>query len=149
QTLFEIRKAFGEQHACLVSDSFNVLLDPALFETDLGRSPSRVADDATELLEGFDIGEEGFEDWLRTERTKLRDCPTTVGTEPRAVDAPARKDEDTPPCPQHTMVLVRDAQQRASILADSLVDTIAKTIAELAAARIIDRRADPRGGVDT
>lgn len=35
-----------------------------------------------EFLEGIDIAEEGFEDWLRTQRQALSDTPDTAGVQP-------------------------------------------------------------------
>jgi hypothetical protein len=140
QTLFEIRKTFGDAHDCIISDSFNVSLDPSLFQTDLATAG---ASEGAELLEGFDIAEEGFEDWLREQRMKLASAP--IASPVRYAEPRARPDASRAPHPQNTILLLRGAradQTGISVLADSLVDAVAKSISELAAAIVIDRRAE-------
>ena len=140
QTLFEVRRALGEAHTILVSDKFNVALDLARVETDLGHAPFAAPDGAGELLEGFDLGEEGFEEWLREHRLKLAGGGRRSDAGRR--EAGAGRHEIA----HHKILLVRGEQSdhgEASILADSLVDSVAKTITELAAASVVDQRDSP------
>lgn len=144
QSLSEIRRVLGPERGCIVSDNYNVSLVQGSFATDLDGNSSTRSDPAGELLEGFDIGEEGFEDWLREQRRHLTDGSVKPNEAHRASKRTA--DGEVPRPPQGRIVLIRgDDGPRgdASILADSLVDSVAKTIAELAAASILDtRRAD-------
>jgi len=103
-----------------------------------------------ELLEGFDIGEEGFEDWLRGRRQELSERAETATIDDRVIALHARVDHGKQEAVLNRVVLVRSAQigqHGASVIADSLLDSIAKTITELGAARILDRRRED-GGVD-
>jgi len=149
QSLLEIRKAFGDARRVLWSDSFNVSLDPRLFETDLGTA---LSGNDSELLEGFDIAEEEFESWLREQRQRLRTCATASDTHARAADHCVPKDS-VPELSRNTIILVRDTQigsAETAVRADTIVDAIAKTLTELGAARILDRRStnDHRGKTD-
>jgi tetratricopeptide (TPR) repeat protein len=136
QSLMEIRRALGEARGVLLSDSFNVSLDPRLFETDIGCAPS-----GGDLLEGFDIAEEEFETWLRDQRQRL-------GTGAAVFHSSAHPTESIPKealskVSHNTIILVRGTQvgsAEAVVKADTIIDAIAKTLAELGAAEILDRR---------
>jgi tetratricopeptide (TPR) repeat protein len=141
QSLAEIRRVLGGERTCIVADNYSVSLVPGSFATDLDGAASPRSEDMGELLEGFDIGEEGFEDWLREQRRHLSDGAGKANGEHRARKRSA--EGDVRPPPRSRILLVRGdhgARGDASILADSLVDSVAKTIAELAAATILDRR---------
>jgi len=143
QTLFEIRQILGDERPALASDKFNVWLTRDFVEIDLDRPAALADEQAGELLEGFDIGEEGFEDWLREQRLRFGADRTRPAPEPSVDERTSRKDRGASYRPQYQVVLVRgrqSGQDEASVLADSLVDSIAKTITELAAATILDRR---------
>jgi tetratricopeptide (TPR) repeat protein len=142
QSLAEIRKALGDQRGCLLADSYIISLDPNLFETDTDGVPPLGGDQGSELLEGLDIGEEGFEDWLRGQRQKLNDCVATKKNEPLTIRNVVHRDGGDHPV-RNRVVLVRgtqNSQAEASVIADSLIDSVAKTITELGAAKILDRR---------
>ncbi len=65
--LFELRKAFGPCRDVVCSDRTDVWLDPSRVSVDPGdmtAAPSQIM-----LLEGLDIKDEAFEDWLRTLRS--------------------------------------------------------------------------------
>jgi tetratricopeptide (TPR) repeat protein len=142
QSLSEIRKAFGNNHGLLFADSYVLALDPALFETDIDLASD--ADDCSEFLEGLDIGEDGFEDWLRSQRQNIGDRRATRAARFEhpadvALKEPERRRSTSP----NRVVLVRGSrsgQSDASVLADSLIDSIAKTMNELGAAEVIDCR---------
>lgn len=73
QALMEIRKALGPAAACLRADRDEVILEP--LSADLEEDPDGVAEAlgrGRDLLEGFDIRDEAFEEWLREERARLR-----------------------------------------------------------------------------
>ncbi|NUB43353.1 hypothetical protein GEU84_003065 [Fertoebacter nigrum] len=72
QALTEIRRALGEHAHRLISDRDTIAF-PGL-ETDLDQDPEgarRALVSGREFLEGLDIGDQEFEDWLRSERLRL------------------------------------------------------------------------------
>lgn len=71
QTLMTIRSALGEHASLLGSDRNDVWLDAKRVETDL-ESPA--ANSGREVLEGLDVRDDAFEDWLRELRSRL-DAP--------------------------------------------------------------------------
>lgn len=73
QSLSEIRQAFGTDRAVLLSDRTSLSLDPKLVAIDIDDLPGALAAVAgtagtPELLEGFDVRDQEFEDWLREAR---------------------------------------------------------------------------------
>jgi tetratricopeptide (TPR) repeat protein len=145
QSLSEIRRALGIERTCVVADNYSVSLVPDSFVIDLDGDAATRPEDIGELLEGFDIAEEGFEDWLREQRRHLSEARVNASREHWAGK---RSTEGVVPRPPRGRILLvrgdHGPRGDASILADSLVDSVAKTIAELAAATILDRRAtDP------
>lgn len=84
QTLIEIRRAFGDHHDLLGSDRLAVWLDPARVTVDLDDAP---ASGQREILEGLDVRDPEFEDWLRFLRQRQQ---TVAPSAPRAV-APERE----------------------------------------------------------
>lgn len=72
QALMEIRKALGSEARRLATDRDTVRLEGVL--TDLEKDPdaaSRALQSGREFLEGIDIIDPAFEDWLREERTRV------------------------------------------------------------------------------
>ncbi|MGJ5010368.1 hypothetical protein [Bradyrhizobium oligotrophicum] len=142
QSLSEIRKAFGNDHGVLFADSYVLALDPTLFDTDFDLATK--ADDSGELLEGIDIGEDGFEDWLRSQRQNFSDRRTTrQARTDRPADIALEEPVRGRSIPRNRIVLVRNSksgESDASLLADSLIDSVAKTIQELGVAEVIDCR---------
>lgn len=67
QTLIEIRRAFGDHHDLLGSDRLAVWLDPTRVTVDLDHAP---AISQREILEGLDVRDPEFEDWLRLLRQR-------------------------------------------------------------------------------
>jgi tetratricopeptide (TPR) repeat protein len=150
QSLSEIRRALGDEQGVLVADRYLLSLERKSFRLDLDE-PAMQAGPEAELLEGFDIREEGFEDWLRGQRQALSERAATAAIDNRVVARPARVDHGKQEVFLNRVVLVGSAQtgqQGASVIADSVLDSIAKTITELGAGRILDRRRESCGGVD-
>jgi tetratricopeptide (TPR) repeat protein len=152
QSLSEIRRALGNDQKVLVTDRYVLSLERTLFRLDLDE-PVMQAGAEAELLEGFDIGEEGFENWLRGQRQTLseRESKAAAAIDKRIAARPERVDQGKQEAILDRVVLVRSTQtgqQGPSVIADSLLDSIAKTITELGAARILDRRLESGGGVD-
>ena len=85
QTLYLVRKTLGANgNGALIVDGPNIALDVSRVDVDVSRFESlaakRTADALAEavgiyqgdLLEGVDLREDAFEDWLRSERERLR-----------------------------------------------------------------------------
>jgi tetratricopeptide (TPR) repeat protein len=141
QSLSEIRKALGNDRGLLFADSYVLALDPALFETDIDLASG---DDHGEFLEGLDIGEDGFEEWLRSQRQNSsgRHAARPARFEHATGISPKTSERRRSPS-RNRVVLVRGSgsgHSDASVLADSLIDSIAKTMNELGAAEVVDCR---------
>jgi len=86
QALAELRRALGEPSP-LRTDHDAVTLDPAMIAVDAleferlaktGRIDDAAALYRGPLLDGLDVRDEAFEDWLRVERTRLHDLAMNV-----------------------------------------------------------------------
>src|SRR2546425_655158 len=116
QTLFVLRKALGsEARAMLVITSDAITLAPDVVETDVAaflqalaeRTPAALEHAAAlyrgDLLAGLTVAEPAFEDWLMSERERLRELaleggPVCVGGNPRRSTARrTRRRSDPPP----------------------------------------------------
>jgi tetratricopeptide (TPR) repeat protein len=145
QSLSEIRRALGREQGALITDRYVLALDRSRFAFDLEQHASGGIPRGSELLEGLDIGEEGFEDWLRGERQKLAESLTATKSEHHVLGPAAYPRGERPNSFQNRVVLVRGSQtgtQDTSVIADSLLDSVAQTITELGAAKVLDRRVD-------
>lgn len=163
QILFELRRdigpmadraiEFGPQTISLRVG--RVWVDRQAVETDASLFHGLGLNETTELLEGLDVGDPEFEDWLSVERGIWADRAETLD----ATDIPA-------PASNRAIVgpmAERSASQRVSLallksvlhgadslglhLADRLVEGIANSIRELQPVRILDLR-DQNGSVE-
>jgi tetratricopeptide (TPR) repeat protein len=141
QSIHEARAALGEHRDLIAADKFAVSIDRTKCTVDLEDDPSAVASANEELLEGLDVGDEEFEDWLRAQRATFRERTATT-KEPVTRNVPARESPDATTNRQPILVLSRAPADRTetSIIADSLIDSIAKTVVELGMAKVYDRR---------
>lgn len=75
QALYEIRQALGEQRDLLYADAYVVGLDTSRFLTDVDQATASqgFAGEPLEFLEGIDIRDDEFEEWLRDQRAYWRD----------------------------------------------------------------------------
>ncbi|WP_435311418.1 transcriptional regulator [Primorskyibacter sedentarius] len=71
QALTKLRAALGDASGILLSDRLNISLDPARVSVDVLQPDLRL-DQPRDLLEGLDVRDPEFEDWLREERAQLR-----------------------------------------------------------------------------
>lgn len=155
QTLFEIRRdlgpladramEFGVQSISLKPgrvwiDHDAILSDPTQFIR-LGLSPG------TDLLEGFDIGDPEFEDWLSMERSNWADRAEGLSTQPALAAIAAPVDERTTNRPvrsQTSLALMRSvlhgSDQLGVHLADRVMEGIASSLKELQPVSILDLR---------
>ncbi len=164
--LLEIRKAFGPDLANLVTadkrtvklcldnvrvDRLELAADPAALRDRLEARDSA----SLELLEGIDIRDPEFEDWLTLERSVWAEIADAARKTPRMPQASAPRAADQTPAPDQT---TRDEPQLARIsvgllpgmtsgvstvhatIADVLVDTIARNINEIQPIDIFDFR---------
>lgn len=142
QSIHELRTALGNDRDLIVADKFAVSLDQTKCVIDLDDERALAARPDAELLEGLDVGDDEFEDWLREQRARFRERRSR-SKELGAVTAPPRDASRLTVDPQRALVLARGAADgsEASIVADSLLDSIAKTVVELGVAKVYDRRA--------
>ncbi|MBR0775152.1 hypothetical protein JQ625_09925 [Bradyrhizobium diazoefficiens] len=148
QSLSEIRRALGSDRDCLLANAFVVSLDRSRIAIDLDDPAMQSTLDAgqdLDLLEGLDIGDQEFEDWLRLERQRIRKRHISVSTTVRAENAGAVRPAEPRRLPNHLLLTrkIRAGHGGSPILADSVLDTVAKSIAELGAATVFDRRTEP------
>jgi hypothetical protein len=162
-TLHGLKRADGGWMASVVE------IDPLVVRLRLDRvnvekpPPEGGTHPMPELLEGFSLrggGAEGFEDWLRDQRTRAdfqtREpdppiaspaCVQLPGKVELPVPAPVRRLEETPaPCPQRRPIIgllqpvIRSLSIRTSFHADVLLDRIAMCLRCQIDARCIDFR---------
>ncbi|WP_425073007.1 transcriptional regulator [Sagittula sp. S175] len=126
QALSKLRTAFGDDADILTADRSNIRLEPRRIRVDLLEEviPS---DERTELLEGLDVRDPEFEDWLRQERAQLQAMVSrATPQETRGILINCRSEDETP--------------GRARIASDVLSNQIGESIAEQVRAW---RQADP------
>ena len=112
QSLSEIRIAFGADRAALLSDRTVIGLDPNAVSVDIDDLPYALAALAgtvgtPELLEGFDVRDQEFEDWLRLARRIFADKVAAHRAEPAVQRVDAR-----PPRPR--LVVTTDAHSEGT-----------------------------------
>ena len=145
QSIHEARMALGDDKELILADKFSLSLDRRRCIVDLDDESTSAARPGAELLEGLDLGDDEFEDWLREQRARFRERkPNQVHAEATPITM------DVPPAAQtgllvnqHKVLILsgeRTHPSEASIIADSLLDSVAKSVAELGVARVIDRR---------
>ncbi len=80
QALVELRKAFGDASDVIYATRTDIWLDPERVRSDLARPHDH---DTLPLLEGLDVPDEAFEEWLRDLRmhheTPASEAPTGLG----------------------------------------------------------------------
>lgn len=152
QSIHEARLALGEEKDLLIADKFSLSLDRRRCIIDLDDEPASVAKTGAELLEGLDLGDDEFEDWLREQRARFSVQRSDVAH--MASDHASLAIEITPPdtggtlASQHRVLVLSSGHanpSEASIVADSLLDSVAKSVAELGVAKVLDRRMQTAG----
>lgn len=145
QTLTEIRRAFGAARDCLLATRTTVALDVARIAVfDYPPETASTGDDDPILFEGLDVRDPEFDNWLRDQRSAFDEKRLNHSPEP--ISAGHEFLGGTPaPADIGRLRLVlspvaSSAQPRARILADTMVDLIARTIMELGSIEIVDLR---------
>lgn len=129
QTLREIRKALGAHAATVLRiDNFTVAFDPdAIVIDDAGRGTA-------DFLEGIDIEDPEFEEWLTLERGRFPiSVPASIRIRPAPAVVPPFTFRIDPP-------LVMTGDPEVAAVADDLIDRVVHTIMEEGLIRIHDRR---------
>ncbi len=141
QSIHEARIALGKHRDLIVADKFALSLDRTKCTIDLEDEPHVVARADVELLEGLDVGDDEFEDWLRAQRAAFRERTANAAV-PVTRNMPARASSDATTDWRPILVLSRPPADKteASVIADSLIDSVAKTVVELGVAKVYDRR---------
>jgi hypothetical protein len=143
QTLTEIRRAMGADSGFLLADRQMVSLDRSGVEVNAVAPYDSDERDASELLEGLDVRDPEFENWLRDQRMRFE-----TERENAAKAAPAQHDQPVQirPAPysgppQLVLEQPQDTRSRQeAILTNSLTDLIAKTISEIGTVEVLDYR---------
>ncbi|MEM9029161.1 MAG: hypothetical protein AAGC70_12405 [Pseudomonadota bacterium] len=145
QCLVEIRRALGADRDAIRTNNLTVSLDPTYVDVDWRDWQSHADTDSAaanvELLEGLDIRDPEFEDWLRKQRRALeaqleRPCAHDV-------------DRDTGRAASTSSELLilsngpDDKHANDNVIGDCLLDAISKTVAEVAAVSVVDYRNEP------
>jgi tetratricopeptide (TPR) repeat protein len=134
QCLTEIRGMLGRHVDCLVTEGGWIALDPG--KVAVVREPPR--DDPTaEFLEGLDVRDPEFEDWLRDERlARERAVPAQPAPPRRGPDAPSGPPDD------HRPLLVLSPAEAASedlrLVAATLTDGIGLQVAQAGNAQVVE-----------
>lgn len=157
QCLVEIRRALGDERDVLRTTKTIVSIDRTRVDVDLDDWPPHDPHDAglsdLEFLEGLDVRDPEFENWLRDERRRLSNRLEQSGTpgdgpdrqHPRAPDQ--SMSSGSPAGVAERLIIARASRAEQDIdhvAADWLLDSIAKTVSEHASVRIINFRHDVR-----
>lgn len=133
QSLMEIRRTFGEHADCILSDRQDIQLCPA-------RVTLADADPSREFLEGIEVRDEQFEDWLRVERSRHHtaqgDADNSGGALARATDASKIS----------KLVILNDTpvDGMESFFAACFADSVAKNLDEFSSVVVLrESQADP------
>lgn len=118
QALSKLRTALGPAEAVLIADRSDVRLDPRRVRVDLHEEVIP-EDDRIELLQGMDVRDPEFEDWLRQERGALRETlAKATPSESRGILINCRASADAPG---------RD-QMLGEVLANQIGENIAEQV---------------------
>jgi hypothetical protein len=126
QALMEIRKSLGAEADCLETDRDTVRLSGVTTDLEQAQTAAvQALQSGREFLEGIDIIDQAFEDWLRDERTRVEGSLGVL----RPAQFPRQPEEQMAQLP---FVLRRGALPEgvASFVGKSLADAIARLLAE-------------------
>ncbi len=146
QSLVEIRRALGASRDIVRADRFNISLDPRRIEIDTDDFHPSAHDfretGKIELLEGFDVRDPEFEEWLRDQRSRFEHLYVADASS----DQSSIHVAPTPPNERLERLILKQAQQIGtpanSGLADCLLDAIAKNVIESGSLDVVDHRGD-------
>lgn len=133
--LYDLRRHFEATGAMFDCDPQDVWLDPSTVAVD------NAGIDGLQLLEGMDIEEEAFEDWLREQRSAVerRPPPSAARTDP-ALAAMMAEPFASPARPVLAVLPVVAATDATRTDCDAVADVIVKTIVEQECVDVFDLR---------
>lgn len=135
--LTDIRRSLGADADILVSDRFTIGLDPDGVDVDRGGAGLG----GFELLEGLDVRDQEFNDWLTSERlrsiSEIAQHPTCAVATPSLTRRVGDERNG-----RFCLVLQpgRASSERSAIIADILADTVAQSISEIISCDVLDLR---------
>ncbi|MDJ0828054.1 MAG: hypothetical protein QNJ16_21435 [Rhodobacter sp.] len=123
QVLTELRKSLGDRADCLLADRKNVGFDPARVTVD--------TDGGGEFLEGIDVQDPNFQDWLRVERSRHSGTPIPDHGDRHGLPKSLQQ--------RRLLVINNAAQTRGmeSFFAEQFSDSVALTLSEQISVQII------------
>ncbi|MDU8912429.1 transcriptional regulator [Aestuariicoccus sp. MJ-SS9] len=116
QALSKLRTMLGAHSGCILADRTTISLVPAQLDVDVLSADLKI-EGSRDLLEGLDVRDPEFEDWLREERARLQ----------------TRLDAARPSQPKGLLMRCRTQVHTggmASLIGDVLTDRIGENIAE-------------------
>lgn len=127
QALTEIRKSLGDEADCLEADRDSVRLTGVVTDLEQDRqSASQALQSGREFLEGIDIIDQAFLDWLREERNRVE---TQMGTmRPVLAERPHAQTARLP----FVIRLAGAADGHGAFVGKALADAIGRLVAEFA-----------------
>jgi tetratricopeptide (TPR) repeat protein len=132
QCLTEIRARLGPHADCLRSEAGWIALDPACVKVRTGPAPGTRGSDV-EFLEGLDIRDPEFENWVRDQRLAHAEAITD-----EAVAEPAPRAPELPDRPLLVVAPGNAARDDLRILADMLAESVGLQVAQAGNARMVD-----------
>lgn len=134
--LTDVRRSLGDHAEILIADRFSIKLDVERIEVDRGHDHKG----GFELLEGLDIRDEEFNDWLRSQRLSLADGQSTDldGAGPAE---PKQRQDVAAPKDRLQLILqpcLTAGNNSDIIVADSLSDVFAKSVTDMMNCEVID-----------
>lgn len=150
QALTELRRALGDRADCLITDRKSVAFDADRVELVQDRRAS------TEFLEGLDIRDRGFQDWLRAQRSRYfaatlparesgpeTGTPPVSGTSGAASTQPFRSapvSGQVQPAAQRRLLILSDPVRSSGMegfFAGHFADSVARSLAEQIGLQVI------------
>ncbi len=145
QCLREIRRSLGSDADCLQSDRSFLSLDTQRLQIDIELGENSRTQDDLELLEGLEVKDPEFENWLRDQRMRFENSLDSA--EPTFSDLPPpsrpREFSSRKPANRFQLVLTsrnNDASAESQIISDTLGDIVGKSLSEVGAIEVFDHR---------
>ncbi len=145
QALTKIRKALGPHSELLQANRSEIWLDGDVTVDAVDHRTAPQTERDRDVLEGFDIRSEPFEDWLRMERERYQNVHTNDGKCDAVVSVPSTKPAKQLSAPTLFAEVHGASSPLASLFADSIRTQLGKTAAEFMHTQVImvdDRKAD-------
>ncbi|MFT5508738.1 MAG: tetratricopeptide (TPR) repeat protein, partial [Hyphomicrobiaceae bacterium] len=140
QSLSEIRRSLGSDKVCFRTDNQTVQLDPQAIVLSYDHGSNNAIDDV-ELLEGLDVRDPEFEDWLREQRRVFRDRRASNACASTNVSLETRSNDISKATIRlYVQSEVSGERDGTEVLTCAVSDMMAKSIKEMLSADVIDQR---------